>query len=209
MKEMEPDDLKQIWQTAQQHEAAGERRSVDELFTMLKKSSRNTLHTLHQNVVLEAVVGLGFLVWCGWLSFQQPELRWICYLAILFFSPFYVIYYRNFRQLQAAKQQAGSLREQLQSSLNYWEKMLQLYTRMNMLLLPPFFIFGALLGGHSAGAMQGVQKLLIQNWYITLPAVALATWAMYPLVRWLVYMTYGRHLKKLKAGLLELERHQE
>ena len=209
MKEMETDDLKRLWQNALQQETAAERRSSQELSAMLKKGSRHALHTLQQNVLLEALLGLSFLVFCGWLSFQLPELRWICWLAILLFSPFYVVYYRNFRQLQAAKQHTGSLRDQLQSSLVYWERILQLYTRMNMLLLPPFFIFGALLGGYSAGAMVVVENMIIQRWYFWLPAVALATWVMYPLVRWLVYITYGRHLEKLKVCLLELEHHQE
>jgi len=80
---------------------------------------------------------------------------------------------------------------------------------MNMLLLPAFFIIGALLGGYAAGALDALQNAILQRWYIWLPAAALATWAMYPLVRWLVHFTYGRHLEKIRSCLLELERNNE
>lgn len=209
MKESEPDALKQLWQAAAQHDAEHHRLRPEQLEPLLKGRTRSALRTMQWNVLLEALLGLALMGFFLWLSFRLPELRWVCRAAAVFFSPLYILYYRNFRQLQAAESVTGHLRDQLQHTLRYWESALRLYVWMTMALLPPFFLVGGVLGAYEAGELEAVQKVIINRWYFWLPAMAALTWAMFPLVRWLVRFSYGRHLEKLKICLAELERPTE
>ncbi|MEO6039658.1 MAG: hypothetical protein ABIQ93_14690 [Saprospiraceae bacterium] len=205
MNETEGDDLKRIWQTDTQRDAAIRHHRPEELLPILKRRSRSTLRAMQMNILLEAILGLGVMAFFWWWSYQVPELRWVCRIAALAFSPLYGFYYRSIRQLQRAENASGSLRDQLRATLLHWESALRLYIRINMALLPPLFLIGAILGAYAAGAMEAVQTVVTQRWYYWLPAVALVTWAMYPLVVWLVRISYGRNLRKLKNCLLELE----
>ncbi len=206
MKETEPDDLQQLWQAHSRLDTEAHRLEPVQLVPLLQGRTHHALRKMRQNVLLEAVLGLAIMAVLGWLGFRLPDLRWACWTAGLLFSCFYGLYYRNFRQLQAAEQATGSLRVQLSHALTYWQKALRLYVGMNMALLPPFFLVGALLGAHEAGRLALVQSLFAERWYFWLPLLFLLTWAMYPLVRWLVWLAYGRHLAKLKNCLSELER---
>ncbi|MEO6758895.1 MAG: hypothetical protein ABIO24_05530 [Saprospiraceae bacterium] len=201
----ETDDLKRLWQAETQRDAAHSHRAPEQLLSILKGRSSGSLRSLQLTILLEAIFGLCLMAFFWWWSDQVPELRWVCRSAALFFSPLYILYYRNFRQLQRAQQPTGTLREQLQATLMHWESALRLYVRLNMALLAPIFLIGGVLGTYSGGGMPAVQAVLLDRWYFWLPAAVLITWAMFPLMRWLTRLSYGRHLEKLNRCLLELE----
>ena len=136
MKENEPDELKQLWQVQARHDAEVHHLQPDQLLVLLKGRTGSVLRTMPWNILIESLLGLGLMAFFLWLSFRLPDLRWVCRAAALFFSPFYVLYYRNFRQLQAAAHASGNLRDQLRQALIYWESALRLYVRMTMALLP-------------------------------------------------------------------------
>lgn len=207
----ELDDLKQLWQ---EFRPARKEPLFDQaqLTAMLRTRSEGVLARLRRNMILEATFGALVVLVLGAvvvLDLVRGNALLFGAMGVLLL-PFFGYYWWTLRLMRSFQTNPGSLRERLRDTVAALESSLRLYTRMNMALIPPALLLGGWLGmnlgagqsRHPTGQRLGHLVLVLLG---ALVSILLITALFYPLIRWLVWKTYGVHLQKLKDCLRELE----
>ncbi|HND88757.1 MAG TPA: hypothetical protein PK971_10545 [Saprospiraceae bacterium] len=196
------ESMKHLWQ---QSPSASPQWDDTHLGQMLRKRSRDAFSRLRTHLLIEAAFGvlvMGLFVY-AFVRFPQTAARMAILQALSLISPLALFYYFGWRHLSQSRQQDGPLKELLRASVQYWERSLRLYFWGGALMLPALFI--TVLWWRSEAGIYPIRFFTGSPWAIAVKAIC--AWAIACAAAWgLIWLSYGKYVRKLKDCLQEMER---
>lgn len=207
---MELNELKQIWkQTGEEQDVP--LKSDEELLNMLQEPSKGPIAKMRRNLLLElilVVVSVTSVSVYYFLAFEGRfrEVSW-AYMILAFCFVWY--YFRKNRLLKSMQCVACRVKSNLELQLKTLEKYVRLYLIIGTALIPVVMYFMYFLVHRdkkvslaNAFGMAGHENNFA---LLYLLFTVIFTIAMYFLNRWYIDLLYGRHIRKLKELIREME----
>lgn len=194
------ENMKQIWQQGSAHTTQLDASEVEQL---LRSRSHIAMRSLQNSIILEVTVAFvlcGMMVWgmfCAPTLYSGAAILQVLLLTI----PMGIFYYKSWKQISTALQQNLPLKSMLGETIIYWERNTQLYYWFSIFLLPVVFLsvlwWRREVGGYP-DFFTGSVWVVITKFLVSWVSLCLLLWG-------LVWVSYGKHLNKLKAHLRQLE----
>jgi len=204
---MELEDLKTIWQdrpdTSRRQQSdrqqSGRQQTSRQIRALLRKKSRGLVAKMKRNLFGELILVLmiyipAILFYLFEYREKDPATGWALLLLLLYFTGYY---YRKKKLLNAMQRPDAAIRANLERQLLTLRKYIRSYTTTGTILVPVMAVLSFMSGrgmitGPDRWAEIGIAALVLAS--ITFLSWRANVWGMNRL--------YGRHIKKLK-GLLE------
>ena len=211
---MELEVLKEIWRDA--GDKTDPQPPNAEIIGMLNKSSQSPISKMKRNVMKETIlvtVLLGGIAIYYFIAFKGRFniIAWF-YTALVFLFGLY--YYRKWKLLDGMQCVACEVKSNLQRQLRALETYIRFYLLAGTVVIPVLFIFLGLVFYYSfpAGAFYLIFPPIYKStaaiigasimWVISLALLSLIT---YFGNRYFINRLYGRHIRKLKQILDQME----
>ncbi|MBX3256501.1 MAG: hypothetical protein KF862_20360 [Chitinophagaceae bacterium] len=207
---MELDELKKIWKQSGAERGMGP-GSDAELLSMLGERSKSPLAKMRRNLFFELVVVLASVTTVALYYFtafegKLKEISWV-YIAIAVLFVWY--YYKKNKLLKSMQCAACRVKRNLELQLKTLDKYVKLYLVTGIALFPIIlYILLYLVLGYNKTAILALFKLESdENLFIILYTLftVIFTVVMYFVNKWYIHLLYGRHIKKLKSLISEME----
>lgn len=203
---MELDQLKSIWKES---DAAVSNTSPEELEKMLQMQSKSPIAKMKRNLFWELIVIA--TIYIGTIFYYLFENKpGMLYLALMLFviGVMYVWYYVKKRTLlKNIECVTCEVKSNLSSQLASLEKLIHLYLWLGTILIPVVLILSFIVGliftdnGHFIKELGDKLVYVILVWVVF---SLICTVPMYFVNKWYVNLLYGRHVKKLRQILNEM-----
>ncbi|WP_044173457.1 hypothetical protein [Flectobacillus major] len=193
---MELDDLKNIWQQAQNSPQTS--FDAEQIMLMARQKSLNIVDKLKRNIMIEIWVGLVCIPFLGYYIFQANEpsqFRLYAGIGLILIVTLLFSFYGVLKKLNAFGQSDLSLKVSLQNLILQFKQFIKLYYYVNLLLTPISFFLGAYYGLHTLVNGLKIASIIA---LIGLPFV-------YFFVKSYIRKLYGKHLDRLQILLEELD----
>lgn len=204
----EPDIFRQVWEQMQAEEShVQDTVSIDEI---IRKRSRQAVSKYKNSLLFELWAGVAVLTGLIAVYLMHPSLQYgyflLVIIAMLLVCIFY--HYHQYRNLNRLEPQADTeVKEYLVSMLKWMKMFLQVYLRLNQVIIASFIlilmVFGLnssdFLASEASGNSQGFTFLLM------LMISFITTLIFFPIQKLLIHRMFGRYLQQLKDNLQELE----
>lgn len=207
---MELDELKEIWKQAD--ETSGlPHRSNDEILRMMQEPSKSPVAKMRRNLLMELLVVVISVSWVSIYYFTAFEgrLQEVSWAYILLASLFLGYYYQKNKLLKSMQCVACRVKSNLELQLKTLEKYVKLYLIISTALIPVMLCFMYYL-------VLNYKKIPINNSFgmsgnedkftlLYLLFTVIFTVVLYFLNRWYIHLLYGRHIRKLKELIRDME----
>lgn len=205
---MELEDLKQIWRNAEDAAEAGDKKP--DLRAGIHNASQNLFYRMRRNLFVELLIVLVSVTVVAVYYFMAYEgrLREISWLYMLLAGVFGLYYYKKNRLLQAMQSSASNVKANLQLQLKTLEKWVRLYLIAGTLCVPLVMavFYTVLRNNHFIiQAPFKVASNSIGFGLIYLLFTVTFTVLLFFFHKWYVQRFYGRHIKKLKSLVAEMQ----
>jgi hypothetical protein len=208
---MELDELKEIWKDA--GEKNGPRPGNTEILDMLSKSSKSPVAKMMHNVLVEMIliiVLFGGVAVFYFFAFKGRfiSISWL-YIATACLSTFY--YYRKWKLLHEMQCVACQVKSNLQLQVKTLEKYIRFYLIAGTAIVPLLFIFFGVLfylsfpSGRFDPLFPPLYTAFGKKWIIWALSQSAFTAFVYLANRWYINKLYGRHIRKLKELICQME----
>ena len=211
---MELDGLKEIWKDA------GDKNrllpSNTEIMDMLGKSSRSPVAKMMRNVLIEAiliVVLFGGVAIYYFIAFKGM-FNAVAWVYIVTAAIFVFYYYRKWKLLHEMQCVACQVKSNLQRQVRTLERYVRFYLWAGTAMVPLLFIILGVLFYYKfpTGAFSVIYPPMYKSaatefiaWITWVLSLALVTVAIYAGNRWFINRLYGRHIRRLKEVLDQME----
>ena len=204
---MELDNLREIWK--EMGAGAATQESDADILAILGKKSQSPLSKMKRNLRVElmAIVILYSLTITYYFTAWQGRYREIGFLLLVVAILFVVYYYKKNRLLKQMQSVAFQVRPHLERQLHTLERYVRFYFVIGTLLTPlAYFAAGFIIFFKTpyGGTIHAYVSFVILG--------ILSAVLSYFLNVWYINKLYGRHIKKLKdllAQMEELEEHRK
>ena len=208
---MELDALKEIWQDA--GEKNGLKPGNTEILDMLNKSSKSPVAKMIHNVLVEmilVIVLFGGVAIFYFIAFKGRfnSVAWL-YIVTACLSTWY--YYRKWKLLHSMQCVACQVKSNLQLQVNTLEKYIRFYLIVGTAIVPFLFIFLGVLffynfpSGRFDPLFPPLYTASVKKWAIWVLSQSAFTALVYVVNRFYVNKLYGRHIRKLKELVNQME----
>jgi len=206
---MDIKELKNIWDRQTKDSLSGQEYTSEEIESMLKKRSMNSVEKIRRNIILELVVGIVLISLLIIMLFRRPSDPFIRITAGFFFlivvlTSFY--YLSKVRQLNMIITGNKDIRETLDQLIMVMKRYISILMKSTLIITPLAVTLGYITGlkfslGEGYTGLHGNPRILIFM-FITLVAITLL---IYPLMKFYLQWLYGKHLNDLEKCREELE----
>ena len=198
-------DLENIWQQAGSKD--------DMLNRILQQKNFDHLHSklplkkLKKNLV--SGIAWAILITAGYLVLFYFIHIWQVYVALSIVIAFniwiIILTWRLYKTIQDTITPSNSLKQELQKNYDGFQKWWAIQARLGLYVYPVAATGGFMLGG-VVGSGKTVEAFLYRPSILIILAITIAiiTPLCYYLSKWMFKYAYGRHLKKLKELIDEL-----
>jgi hypothetical protein len=211
---MELDSLKEIWKDA--GDKSGSQPGNAEIMDMLNKSSQSPIAKMIHSVLAEAIVIIivfGGVAIYYFIAFKGMfnSVAWL-YIITAALCVFY--YYRKWKLLHEMQCVSCQVKSNLQQQVHTLENYVRFYLLAGTALVPLLFVFLGVLFYYKfpTGAFSfifppmhkssGAARIAWITWALSLSVITVLTYAGN---RWFINRLYGRHIRKLKQVLDQME----
>lgn len=207
---MELDELKKIWkQPGAEHETSS--ASDAEVLNMLQEQSKSPVAKMRRNVFFELIVVLLSVsaVAIYYFTAFEGNLQGVSWVYIIMALLFVWYYYEKNKLLKSMQCVTCRVKSNLELQLKTLDKYVKLYLIIGTALTPILlFIMLYLMLGYKKVQVLALFKLESnETKFILLYTLftAIFTIVMYFVNKWYIHLLYGRHIKKLKGLISEME----
>ena len=206
---MELDQFKNIWE----QDAAIQQKKDDYFLSLLGKRSNSPIARIKRNLRCELIVVLilytfGVLYYFFAFGGKMSEIAWMMMILGIVFL---VYYYRKNKLLNNMQCLSCHVKSNLELQLGTLEKYVKFYLWAGNILFPVSMVIVGYVAfvlyperqhtPHTPGNDLFITKSM--TWYIII--TAMMSFGAYFLNKWYVNRLYGRHIKKLRELLKEME----
>ena len=198
-------DLENIWQQAGSKDDMLNRILQQENFDHLH--SKLPLKKLKKNLLTG--IAWAILITAGYLVLFYFIHIWQVYVALSIVIAFniwiIILTWRLYKTIQDTITPSNSLKQELQKNYDGFQKWWAIQARLGLYVYPVAATGGFMLGG-VVGSGKTVEAFLYRPSILIILAITIAiiTPLCYYLSKWMFKYAYGRHLKKLKELIDEL-----
>jgi hypothetical protein len=208
---MELDSLKEIWNDAGEK---NERQPANtEILEMLTKSSKSPVAKMMHNVLVEMIliiVLFGGVAVFYFIAFKGRfnSIAWL-YLITAGLSTWY--YYSKWKLLHSMQCVACQVKSNLQLQVNTLEKYIRFYLIAGTAIVPFLFIFLGILFYYNFPSARldplfpPIYTASVKKWALWVLSQSAFTALVYFVNKWYVNRLYGRHTRKLKELVSQME----
>ncbi|MDZ7899710.1 MAG: hypothetical protein U5N85_17015 [Arcicella sp.] len=201
---MELDELKNIWQQAQQetiyHQGVG-----NEGFTLIiKQKSKAISDKLRRNLDIDMIISILFLPPLFYVILWSDFAIYHKFVAVFFliYTVISLVYYFKVVKLYREVELKNDLLTTLAFTVKQFEKQVKGLTLYNHITIIPLMFYGSIVGAEVAEYYEHPIDLTLKE---LLFCVVFATPIAYFYMRYFIKSLYGNHLVTLKQHLAELE----
>jgi len=209
---MELDNLKELWQSASVKEQPG--KSGEELLQLLSRESQHPISRMKQNLRMEmAFMTIGYMIIIPfYFFFKKGNWNEIAWMYIFLFIVFGVYYFRKNKLLNDMACTSCQIKSNLELQIRTLEKYLHFYLYYGTALVALFYGYCGYLMYHkmtfstprniffNSPGYPWWQSLIA--WFVMVVAV---TWLTFVLQRHFLNKLYGKHVRRLKNLLNQME----
>ncbi len=201
---MELDDLKNIWQKSEGFKPKQE----EEISSMLRRRSKSIITKLKWSVWFELTFTILAGLFLLYYSFTIPDgaLRWTFMAFLLMFLGYAIYYVKKIRILHRFEEGRENIKMNLENLINDLEAYLKFYEKSYSIMYPIYTVLVFLFVIIDRGIDQFIEAL--KDWkmilYILLLIGVFLVSSLW-FTKWYLNKLYGKHLKKLKELLSDLQ----
>ncbi|MBX2924923.1 MAG: hypothetical protein KF746_22170 [Chitinophagaceae bacterium] len=205
---MELDELKKIWMQAEHETGSG---SDAALLGMLREQSKSPVTKMRRNLLIELIVVLISVsaVAIYYFTAFEGRLQQESWAYIILALIFVWYYYRKNKLLKSMQCVECRVKSNLELQLKTLEKYIRLYIIIGTAVVPVLFYFlfhvvvqhNKIPLENSFGLKGHADTFALLYLLITITFTAV----LYLINKWYIYLLYGRHIKKLKSLISEME----
>ncbi len=207
---MELDTLKYIWKQATENPAR--QQSNEQILEILKKKSMRPVAKMKRNLLYELIFAV--LLYAPLFAYYffgfEGKLTEPAWLLIIILGIFLVYYYRKNKLLDSMLVADSQIKVQLEMQLLTLEKYLRFYLMARILIPVSTLFLGAVMYWKlPPPAKPNLFYLSPENplWQVVLlwlGILGVLTVLVYFADRWYVHRVYGRHIRKLRQLIAEM-----
>lgn len=201
---MELDELKNIWQQAQQEVIHSQNIDNEGLVLIIQKKSKAISDKLRRNLDIDMGISSLFIppllyviVWSDFAIYHK-------YVAVFFLIYTFVslIYYFKVVKLYKEIDLKNDLFAMLKFTVKQFEKQVKALTLYNQITVFPVMFYGTVVGNQLISWLTNGHTVSLLGMVIS---AIIITPIGYFYMKYIINIFYGKHLENLKKHLIELE----
>ena len=204
----DPDIFRKAWEQMQAQENLGQSPvSADD---MISKRSRHAVSKYKNSLLFELWAGVAVLTVLIAVYLMHPSLQigslLLVIIAMLLVCVFY--YYHQYRNLNRIEPPPDTeVKEYLVSMLKWMKMFLQVYLRLNQVIIASCILILMVFGLNSSDYLASEASVNSQGFTFLLMLMIsfITTLIFFPIQKLLIRRMFGRYMQQLKDSLQELE----